>query len=76
MVETMQTRSASMVIFCVLLSATRVLGESRPSMLADYLGDARSGAVELTLTNANGQSSSRSRWSVAATRALRTGVSA
>ncbi|HKP56524.1 MAG TPA: hypothetical protein VJV78_07390 [Polyangiales bacterium] len=45
----MQQRLASMVVLCVLLSSTRVLAESRPSMLADYVGDARSSAIELEL---------------------------
>ena len=45
----MQQRLASMVILCVLLSSTRVVAESRPSMLADYLGDARKGSIEFEL---------------------------
>lgn len=45
----MPNRLASMVVLCVLLSSTRVLAESRPSMLADYVGDGRKGAIELEL---------------------------
>ena len=45
----MPQRLASFVIVCVLLSPARVLGESRPSMLADYTGHGRSAALEFEL---------------------------
>lgn len=45
----MQKRVVSMVILGVLLSSAGARAESRPSLLGDYLGDARSDAVELEL---------------------------